>query len=350
MGSLNDIAVVNISRETQAISRASFGTPAVIAEFATSKTTPAFVRHRFYESLEEMIADGWLVTDPCYLAVKSILSQNPKVTKVMVGRKDLADTSFEEALNLILADSGDWYAYCIIPNAGTEEADLKSSASWAETQPRLYFWAYDDADIYDALKTTDLASFFHGKAYDRTVGIWHKELTEFLEAGWMGECLPYDPGSQTWAFKTIAGSSPDKLSSSQRGAILAKKCNTYTTTAGVNITEEGVVASGEFIDVIRGVDWLHASLQEAIFENLVNKRKIPYDDSGITLIAGLVQSVLEEAVRMGILQENSILVTAPLYADISSANKLARILPDIKFTALLQGAIHKVLVNGTVTV
>lgn len=349
MGSLTDIVNVTISRETQSVARASFGTPAIISEFLTSKTTPAFVRHRYYASLPEMVADGWLTTDPEYLAASKIFSQNPKVPRVMIGRKDAADADWAAALNAVQIASQDWYGFMIIPD-GTPATDFKAAADWAETQVKLYSIGSTDANILDAAATSDIAYILKGLGYERSFVSYHATAAEYLEAAWLGECLPFDPGSQTWAYKTLAGVTADSLTSAQRTAALAKNANVYTTTAGVSITERGQVASGEWIDVIRGLDWLQARLQEEIFLNLVNKRKIPYDDSGITLIGSLVTGVCSEAARKGILQADSIIVTTPKYATIPQADRLARNLPDVTFSALLLGAIQTVQINGTVTV
>ena len=83
---------------------------------------------------------------------------------------------------------------------------------------------------------------------------------------------------------------------------------------------------------------------------LACNRKIPYDDTGISVIEGLVKGVLNEAASKGILQADSISVTVPRYADIPQADKIARKLPDVKFTALYQGAIHRTTINGTISV
>lgn len=445
MSTISDIVVVTISKETTAVSQPSFGIPAIIAEFATSKTTTTFDRYRYYTSLTEMTDDGWISTDEVYLAAVKIFGQNPVVEKIMVGRVDSADAAWGDALSAIQIAQPDWYTLSIIPSetativfdadfvtsnnidltvAGTSvttvpfntdhdttmtdlkdqietdvsgatvtltdtggdnrtltidvfganatvtglavtggasqatgtttysaDDDVKATMAWTETQKKLFFYSTSDADAYDGVATTDLGYFASNAAYERTISVFAKASDDtYIEEAWQGECLPYDAGSQTWAYKTLAGISADTLTGGQRTALLAKNYNTYTTRGGVNVTEEGKVASGEFIDIMRGIDWLESRLEVEIFTNLVNKRKIPYDDTGIQLIKTTVQSVLDEAVRAGVLQAGSVEVTAPLYSTISSANKLARNLPDIDFTATLSGAIHKVEVNGTVTV
>ena len=447
MSELNDVVKVTISRETQAITIAGFGTFAVISEFLSSKTTPVFERYREYSGDDEMIEEGWLSTDPVVKAVKIALSQNPKISKFMIGRIDPADASITDGLTAIQAASQDWYAWDIIATAsgkiifdadfvtlneivvtvnGTAvtmvpfntdhdttmddlvtqieadiaestvtldaedinnrtlllevfggisaweavvtlgasqpiaavtfdiSADVKECAAWNETQKKIFFYASSEVDIKNPASTTDLAYLMKNFSYDRTVSIYHPDSQEgstpsYIEAGMPGEALPYDPGSQTWAYKTISGVVAYALTSGERTAILAKNCNIYTTTAGVNITEQGKVASGEYIDIIRGLDWVEARLQEAVFTNLVNKRKIPLTDEGIALIETAVKGVLGDAATVGLIIAASIVVTVPKAADISTADKLARNLPDVKFTATLQGAIHNVDIEGTVS-
>ena len=359
MSELNDIIKVVISRETQAISITSFGTAGIISEFLTSKTTPAFDRYREYASTDEMVEDGWLTTDKEYKAAQILFSQSPKVDKVLIGRLDnvgVGDLTITAGLTAIEIATADWYAWIIIP-PGTYADDVKEAAAWNETHKKILFNASFDVNILDAGDTTDLAYFFKNLAYDRTVTIYHPDSQDgnvsgspsWIEAGWPGETLPFDPGSQTWAYKTISGVASYGLTSGERTAALAKNCNIYTATAGVNVTEEGKVASGEYIDIIRGLDWLESTLQTNVFANLVNKRKIPFTDEGAATVETAVKAALSEGVENTLIAPG-FTVTIPKIADVSSVNKLARNLPDVKFNAVLQGALHSIEINGTVTV
>jgi hypothetical protein len=350
MSDLSDIVQVTISRETTAVSQPSFGVPAILTEFLTSKTNPAFTRARFYGSLAEMTADGWSGSDAVYDAATLIFSQSPVVEKILVGRKDAADADWAAALNAVQAEESNWYTFSIIPESGTEVAEIKEAMAWTETQKKIFFYNTTSADAYNSGVTTDLGYFAKNGAYERTVSTFHKTAESYMECAMQGEALPFDPGSQTWAYKTLSGVQAYALTTAQRTALLDKHYNVYTTRGGVNVTEDGNVASGEFIDVIRGLDWLESALEVAIFGNLVNKRKMPYDDTGIALIQNSVSSVLKLAERKGVLQPGTSKVQVPLYADISTNDILSRTLPDVKFSALIQGAIHKVKINGTVTV
>lgn len=346
---LKDIVTVNITRQTTSVAVAAFNVPLILSTFATSKTTTAFTRARSYGSLKELEDDGWASTDAVYKMANAIFAQNPSVSRVVVGRADSGDATVADSLAAIQAEDNSWYGLAVDQ---TFDADVASIAEWVEANKRVGFYWTTDPDVVDATKNTDIASVLKGMAYDRAVTIWHPTPdtgADYPNAAWMGEGFPYEPGSSTWAYKTLKGITPDNVAGKET-TLQNKNCNYYSEVGGVNITQEGKVASGEWIDIIIGTDWIEARLRESVYSAFVNNRKIPYDDTGIAVIEGLVKGVLNEAASKGILQADSIVVTVPRYADISQADKIARKLPDVKFTALYQGAIHRTTINGTISV
>lgn len=347
---LNDIVEVNITRQTTSVAVAAFNVPLILSQFATNKTTTAFTRARVYGSVAEMASDGWTSSDAVYKIANAIFSQNPSVNKIVVGRKDSNDATIDAALNAIANENNDWYGIVVDQALVSSFADV---ASWVETAKKFAIFWITDVNAYDPSKSTDLASVLKLANRNRSAVVWHATPAggaDYPDAAWMGEGFPYEPGTSTWAYKTLNGVTPDTLLASQETALKNKNCNYYMTVGGVSITQEGKVASGEYIDIIIGTDWIEARLREAVYSALVNNRKIPYDDTGIAMIEGLVKGVLNEAASKGILQADSIAVTVPKYADIPQSDKLARKLPDVKFSALYQGAIHSVTINGTISV
>jgi hypothetical protein len=356
---LNEIIQVVISKETKNLSRASFGIPLIAGLFApiSGKFTG---RVKSYSSLGELSEDFGTGTYIRKMA-QAIFAQNPSPAKVLVGRGETTE-DWVDALDAIQAADDTWYVLLTADEAGTPiaAADQVAVAGWIETQKKLYITQTTDEDVLDPVSTTDLAAELNASSTTRTAVIYHaaanfqaptgSSKTEYADGAWVGNCLPFDPGSQTWAYKTLASTTKDTLGTGDRAAALAKKANIYYDVAGQGVTRDGTVASGEYIDIMIGVDWIEARLQEEVFTLLVNRRKIPYSDEGIQLVEGAVRAVLGEATRLGILQADSAQVTVPRFADISSANKLSRNLPDVRFTALLQGAIHTVQINGVVTV
>ena len=347
---LKDIVNVNITRQTTSVAVAAFNVPLILSTFATSKTTTTFTRARSYSSVAELADDGWASTDAVYKIANAIFSQNPSVSRVIVGRADSGDATVAASLSAIQNENNDWYGI-VVDQAMV--SDFDDIAAWVEPAKKLAIFWITDANTPDSTKSTDLASVLKAASYDRSAVIYHVTPStgaDYPDAAWMGEGFPYAPGSSTWAYKTLKGVTADKLTGTQESTLKAKNCNYYMVVGGVAITQEGKVASGEWIDIIIGTDWIEARLRETVYSALVNNRKLPYDDTGIAVIEGLVKGVLNDAAAAGILQADSIQVTVPRYADIPQADKVSRHLPDVKFTALYQGAIQRVTINGTISV
>ena len=79
---LSDIVTVNILLQAAQVLQQGFGVPLILG--ATSRFTD---RIRFYSDLAGMTADGFLTTDPEYLAATKMLSQSPRVKQFAIGRR-----------------------------------------------------------------------------------------------------------------------------------------------------------------------------------------------------------------------------------------------------------------------
>ena len=261
----------------------------------------------------------------------------------------VASDDIEDDLSAIQAENSDWYGLVITSRVSQDVQDV---AAWVEANKKIFGTASADADILDAAEPTDIAYILSQAGYARTFVMYHKDAaTVYPEAAWFGRRFPYAPGSGTWAFKTLAGIEASPLTTDQRVNALAKKANTYERRGGALITFEGWMASGEYIDVIRGLDWLESIIQEYVFSRLVNLPKIPYTDIGVATIEAEVRRALDLAIAQGVLAaEPEYTVTVPLVADVSANDKANRNLPDVNFTATLAGAVHHVTVVGSVSV
>lgn len=198
----------------------------------------------------------------------------------------------------------------------------------------------------------NIANKLKAKNYDRTILIYTSTSNNEVEAAWVGLLAPEPPGSITWAFKQLKGVSADTLTDSEKASVHSKNANTFTTVGGVNITEKGtVIGSGEFIDIIRGTDFLQARMEERIFGALSSSKKIPYTNAGIDVFRSIINGVLQLGIDQGILANSPVpVVAAPDISAVDAADKSARTLRNITFTATFAGAIHKVSVQGNISV
>jgi len=158
--------------------------------------------------------------------------------------------------------------------------------------------------------------------------------------------LVKQPGSATWALKTLQSLGVYDLSGAQVTKCRNKNVNSYLSASGISITQDGKTG-GEYIDVIHGCDWLKARIQNLVFGVLANNDKVPYTDAGVQMIVAPLKQALDEAVKYDILASYE--VEYPAVADVSNTDKGNRFLPDVKFTGVLAGAIHSTRIDGTIT-
>ena len=166
-------------------------------------------------------------------------------------------------------------------------------------------------------------------------------------AAWFGKVFPYSPGAINWAYKTLAGVTADALTGTQITTLKGKNVNFYTSIAGVSVTQFGTIGSGDYADITQGLDWLKAQIQNNVFTLLINALKVPYTDVGIQQVVSQLRAALQAGVNQGIIINPA--VTFPAASEASSADKAARNLSNVNFTATLVGAINTVVINGTVT-
>lgn len=264
--------------------------------------------------------------------------------------QDHADPGIAAALNEILLENSSWYSLVTLFNS---RAYILAVAAWAETNEKLYVVASQDTPIINDSTSiaSDVAFALKDSAYARTACSYHPSNAVFFDAAWQGKCLPLDPGSETWKFKTLSGVSPTVLTGTHQQNLADKNCNYYYTVGGVNITTEGTVAAGEYIDVVRFRDWLKARMSERIFAKLINAKKIPFTDAGIAVIEAEIRAQLDEGVSVGgLASDPAYTVTVPKASAVSSGDKAARRLTGVSFTGTLAGAIHSLEINGTITV
>jgi hypothetical protein len=243
----------------------------------------------------------------------------------------------------------EWYCVCL---TNLSKPCILAAAAYVESLYKIMGVSSADDGIYDALVTDDVASALQIGGYARTFLMYHpKSLVQFPGAAWTGKCLPKDPGSITWKFKTLGGVDYVDLTETEVGVIEGKSCNHYTEVAGIAITQQGVTGAGEFIDITQSIDFMRARLQEYIYARLANADKIPYTDQGVGIVEAEVRAVLRLSINQGILAATpEPTVSVPLVADVPFTDKAMRLLPDVKFEGTLAGAIHKVIVTGTVSV
>lgn len=351
MSSIDEIVNVSISVETPAATGDDCSGLLIVCEAPTNASTsdlPTVGKISYASDLTEY---GFTTTSAAYYTAQIVFSQTPCASNVYF---TVFDTSGEDTISDVLdaakAYTG-WYGFVLSDQS--DGSTLKLAAVWAEANSRLFGFSYDDDDI-----PFDITSYSHTFALYYS-GDEDNEYNEFGAAAWMSKCFGYEPGSETWSHKTLTSITASTLSTTTISTIYAIPANVYITIANKDVTREGKVGTGEWIDIIRMVDYLESAIQTKVFNYLTANAKVKYDDDGITGVQNAVSSVLLEMQTAGGIAADSYdddgnitkgyTVSVPLAADIDAETKAARQLTDVTFTAYIAGAIHTAKIVGVLT-
>jgi len=262
--------------------------------------------------------------------------------------QDHADPGVATDLAAIALARNDWYGLLTHFNS---RGYVEAAAAWVEANKKLYVVASCDSAMRNTVSsgTDDLGESLKALAYKKTAVIDCAGAEDFPDAGAIGRCLPISPGEETWKFKTLAGVPVFAYTATQRSNLRAKNVNFYEATAGVNMLEEGYSASGDYIDFVRYLDFLEARIGERVFGKLSAPNKVPYTDKGIAVVASEISGQLQSDETREALAPGWT-VSVPKAANATSADKASRTLRDVAFSATYAGAIHKVIISGSVVV
>lgn len=442
MASLSDIVPISISVSAAPVKGGSFSMPAIIG--CSNRFSEV---GRYYNDLSAMVSDGFLATDPEYLAAQAVWSQTPSAPKILVARRSLVSTpvctltpvaanstvyrvfvqntlasytsdssatvaeictglkSAIDALALsgvtvtnnttylsiavtagkylrikvdgtagycgfdkllvdwthadpgIATDLGnlaayaqDWYG--LILAGSMSPAEVAAAAVWANANGKLMLHASNQsAIITTAAPGSDIVGVAHTANYSRVAVGFKADNGEFADAALMSNRFTFSPGSESWMFCSLDSVSADNLSSTHLQNIRNKNGFYFASFGGVTISSEGKVASGEYIDVTRGVDGLRSDIQSSVYAALLKATangKMPYTDVGAVALKAAILGALDRYERNGFLVTKSSVVTIPSVASQSAADRAARKFAGITFSALLADAVHAVSISGTV--
>jgi hypothetical protein len=241
--------------------------------------------------------------------------------------------------------TGDWY----------DEATADAMAAAIAPLFKIHLWSCQDTDVLDPAVDTDAFSVLNGKAYERSGGVWKSDPHNGIMAGAIGRLFPSDPGKNTWKFKTIVGQTADEFTEGEITALTAKKANHYLENFDLPMFAEGVMHVGEFIDIIRGTDFIIQRIKEDNYLLFKNSDKVPYTDAGYGAIQGTTLAVLLSTTKDGggsgqiLTASPAPTVTVPLVADVNPNTRAQRRAVDIQFRGTYAGAIHFADIVGTLS-
>lgn len=261
----------------------------------------------------------------------------------------------DAALNAITSTGAKFFGLAAVSNMA---ADVAALVAYAEPRGVLFSWRTSSADVANAAITNDPASTFQDAARFQSYGIWHFAPWEFpdvsLTAGRLAVNL--DEQAPTWELMTLPGvrTSPDAvLTSTMKAALKDKNVLWYEEAGGQPVVRNTKTAAGEWIDVVVGIAWLTARVQENAFSKMKGATlagsKLDYtNEGGVAVLESGLRQDLNRAVASGFIRKDYT-ITPPDVDELPSATRATRELPAIQFNAQIKGAIHVANFTGVLT-
>jgi hypothetical protein len=353
---IDRIVNVQISLATTGVQQQTFSDLLLLVPYGTTNDPRIQIITRADDLLEAPFA-GITTASDAYKAAQVAFSQIPGPNRIFIGRRNTAEAA-DVALAAIRAANDDWYGIAEVTHT---EADLATIAPWAEANEKLFLAVITDVDAPTSA-TDDAGSTLKTGNFYRTAWWYHADGDQFPEVAAAARNFTILPGGETWALKRLSAVTAPSLTEAQATFIFGKNGNTFEPFERTNaITQNGKVAGGEWIDIIRFRDWLCQEIRDRVFVAMVNLDKVPYTDAGIAIVSQAMRAALDLGVRRGGIAPpmadadvpNRIIpsytVSVPARSQVSSIDVAARVLRDVRFTARLAGAIHAVEIRGSLT-
>lgn len=258
-----------------------------------------------------------------------------------------------------------WYGL-MIPEI-EDAADHLAVAAYIESanNKHVYGVTTTESGVLSPVSTDDIAYQLEALAFKRTA-CQYSSSSAYAVASLYGRILTTNYNANntviTLMYKQEPGIVAETINETQLDALEAKKCNIFVEyNNDTAIIQNGVMASGDFIDEITGIDWLAITIQNQVYNLLyTNPTKIPQTDAGNNQIIVAIEAVCSQGVINGLLAPGvwksngfgtlksgdflakGFYVYAPPVASQLQADREARKSVPFQIAAKLAGAIHTV--------
>lgn len=321
------------------IGTVGFGVPLILVENAE-----AAIEYTKVSNIDEAGKAGISAGSNAYKAIQLLFSQANAPKQIAVcAVTGGATTALEDA---VLAGK-DWRQLIVVNGDGTASTPAEIITVVEGMDGKLYF-AGLDTDDSTTITTSGLR---------RTV-LFYCDATDDVPvpvAALVGETAGRAAGSFTYKNLVLSGVPAQELTDAQIEAIHKKGGITFVAKAGDNVTSEGTVAGGEYIDIIDSEDFIIQQLAFRTQKVLNNNAKIPYDNNGIAMLESVAKDVLQDAYNNNMIVTNEdgtpgYSVDYALREDTKATDRANRIYLGGNFSFALKGAVHEVEITGSITV
>lgn len=323
---------------TKPIGKVGFGMPLILQENAEVE-----VAYTEVSSISELVEAGFVADSIVYQAALLLFSQNNAPKQIAV---HAVTSAADAALANDVLTSKSWRQLIVVSESETATEVSKIITAVEALEGKMVFIGLDVGD-----STTITTSGLR-----RTV-LFYCDATEAVPvpvAALVGEIAGRAAGSFTYKNLILSGIEAQDLTDAQIEAIHKKGGITFVQKAGDNVTSEGKLAGGEYIDVIDSEDYIIQQLAYKSQKLLNNAAKVPFDNNGIAMLESVAVDVLQGAFNDGMIAINAdgspaYSVSYALSEDVNEKDRANRRYLGGTFAFKLAGAVHEMEITGTIT-
>lgn len=371
MATLPLSGILDITVETSPITRLrdEFNTALIIGGGAIISTS---VRLEEYNSLEEVVDDGFLDSSDEYKAAALYFAQDPAPSRLFIGVKGSAE-SLLEAITACRDASPEWYVAIPVNSLldSLTQSDIVALATYIEsaTPSSLLALTLTDPSTYEAI-LTDLEE----NEFSRTIAMYDDVLDNEDKTA-IAAIIGYAMGANrsnlpayTLAYKQLIGvKANEDISSVDLSSLLVKNGNIYINQASYyNLFRQGTMSSGVSFDEVLYIDMLVEKIKQNIMSILTTLPKVPQTNEGLNILANAIDDACEDFVGRGFLapgvwagpnvlalkkndalSKGYLVQFSPLETQ-SSADRASRKAPNCYVCVKTSGSIEHVIISITV--
>jgi hypothetical protein len=283
----------------------------------------------------------------------------------LVSAQVYADPGVADDLDAIQVASKEWYC---VHNVYASKAIVMAIAAWVEANvgdednPTPHYY---EAETSNTLCVTGgagtggnhIGDSLKALGYERTHCHYSRRPVRMFAARSTGRVYSLKPGEADFVYKQLAGIEYDtSLTDTHKANLLATRMSFLNLEKGLTVTAGGKMASGQWWDVTRSLDYVRDQLAVELLKVRVNNEILPMTDGGIASCESAMRIVVMANTIVPGQRERAVFADTPppsfvipRAVDISTANRQARRAGPLLCTARHAGSINDLEVELAVT-
>lgn len=325
--------IINITFEDRTSSVTQYGLKKPLVYTKAKDVTYA-------EGEETATFTGLVSSDPAYKAITAILAQESQ-TVACFGD---STNSVSDALDSITGKD----FFFLVP-VGLTIAELEEASTWATANGRMMYCtpafgtSVEDLVAMKAALNSENSGVFAHKGTTDSEQVYYAASMVGLEA-------PKTPGSYTLAMKSPNTIPLNEYDAADETSLLAASINIHTEEYGNYICQQGTSTAGTYLDITRSKYWLKYRLKEELAQLFMSYDKIPFTSTGQTLIYNAIQTVMDVASSIDMVDSDDTVIEVPDPDDLLTNDRASRKWEGIVIEARLTGAAHSVSIKFVLSV